>query len=676
MSFSIGFLNVEDLDDLDELARPHRKTLGFLTLETFKEYIVSNRVLGAKTNSGKLVGYLLFADYPDRIRLSQLCVSPDYRGRQVARMLVERLKELATTQFVIKLRCRRDFPAYSMWPRLGFVPIDEKVGRSADGHLLTLWSLTLRSDDHLGLWRAQTTEEEVDVAIDAQIFFDFEEPDSPKAIASKALQADFLAASLNLWITDELFSEIDRNGDPEIRTKARTRAHGMRRVFHDSTLFDKIVLRLREFLPYDRESSRSDIHHLAMTAASDIQIFATRDQRLLDSRLKIHEATNVEVIHPVELISKFHEVAEKGNYSPERVAGMHLRWQRIRPEDLSHVSYRDFQLANESKAKLKEKLIGWIAEPTKYQVQILWESTSTVSAVRVIATSDEQSEDVVLVRVSKKADLELVGRYIIADSLCRAVKSQKTSVKFRKKGVGDFFQTLLQKMGFLEGERAFTRFVFSGRFSRDEVFERIGRSDPKLLKHFESVSPVDLERNCSPLILDDGVPCFTVPIIPTFARGLIDQELSADDLFGGDPTVLLRWENVYYRKPSHHKMLQSPARILWYVSREVKEFVAVSHLDEVVIGKPKELFKRFRKFGILEWADVFSISEEEIENDIMALKFSHTFPLQRRISLEEYRKILEKNDVPVVLQSPFRVPNATWQELADFAFPNSNDQRS
>ena len=52
---------------------------------------------------------------------------------------------------------------------------------------------------------------------------------------------------------------------------------------------------------------------------------------------------------------------------------------------------------------------------------------------------------------------------------------------------------------------------------------------------------------------------------------------------------------------------QPHGRILWYVSAPDKQVIAVSHLDEVVINTPKELFRKFKKFGILEWKDLYKM---------------------------------------------------------------------
>ena len=201
-------LTSDDLGAVDDLMKRNSRTLGFLPAEAIIDYLHRGHVLGAKIDGERLVGYLLYAPSQNRFRIVHLCVSQEFQGRGIASQLLEELEGISTTQSAIALSCRRDFPAHSMWPKLGFVSIGEKRGRSVAGHPLTLWHLTLNSGNQmaLGLFQAQTTDETVDVIIDAQVFYDLSNPDSDESERSKALLSDFLVDSLNLWTTDELLN--------------------------------------------------------------------------------------------------------------------------------------------------------------------------------------------------------------------------------------------------------------------------------------------------------------------------------------------------------------------------------------------------------------------------------------------------------------------------------------
>ena len=142
---TISKLTVADLDAVDELMKPNTRTIGFLPRAVLRDHLDKGWVFGASTRDGRLIGYLLYASYLDRFRVVQLCVSRDFRNKGVARQLIETLKMSATSQKVMRLRCRNDFPANSLWPKFGFVPLYETPGRSRDRRPLTLWYLPLIS---------------------------------------------------------------------------------------------------------------------------------------------------------------------------------------------------------------------------------------------------------------------------------------------------------------------------------------------------------------------------------------------------------------------------------------------------------------------------------------------------------------------------------------------------
>ena len=133
--------------------------------------------------------------------------------------------------------------------------------------------------------------------------------------------------------------------------------------------------------------------------------------------------------------------------------------------------------------------------------------------------------------------------------------------------------------------------------------------------------------------------------------------------------MLLRWSNVYYRAANHHKMLRPPGRILWYESRDPKAIVAVSHLDEVVIDTPRELFRRFKRYGTLELKDLYSMCGGNTSKNLMALQFSHSFPLHRHVPLAEIWKTFDEDGIGRTLQSPRKLPFHTFRKLFELGYP-------
>ena len=648
----------------------YSQTLGFLPGDALRSYLERGGVLGATIDNGQLVGYLLYTPHPNYFRIFQLCVLEQYWGQGIAKQLVNTLKNSATTQKVIRLYCRRDYQAHDMWPQLGFVPLGEKPGRSREGHLLTLWCFTLAPDDQLGLFQAKTSDETLDIIIDAQVFFDFNEPDSDKSKPSKALLSDFLIDSLNLCITDELFNEIDRKSDPDQREKSRNRAYAFSRIVHDAQSAEHFEKHLNRILPSLTRGEKSDIRQLAKTAASDVNIFVTRDQRLLQKKGAIANLTGLKVLSPNELIIQFHELSERQSYMPARVSGFSLTWRRLTSGDLASFPFASFLYQGERQGKFRERVNYFLASPTHYKCEILWLG-SEVCAVRIFENSNGNALTVHLGRVVPSNDRLLFERFLISDTVSKAVEKNLDGVKFEASALTSSLIPSLLEMGFIKCNDAFVRFCFSRCFGREEVLSAISELYPESTSDYRNMSDLELERVCSPLGLEaTDQKCFLIPIRPHYAISLFDRSQSAYDLFGGKTSVLLRWDNVYYRSKTHHKMLKPPARILWYVSGARRKIIAISHLDAVEIDTPKVLFKKFKKFGILEWKDVYKLCNGNSSREIMALRFSHTFLFREPVSLDKLRDIFKEDEVGLPLQSPSNVPMKTFRKLFRLGYPD------
>ena len=671
MKIKTSKLNIADFDAVDELMKRNSSTLGFLTRETLLEgFLNKGGALGAKTDDGQLVGYLLYADYPNYFRIAQLCVAEDSRGQGIAKRLLEDLKNSTTTQKIIKLHCRCDFPANDIWPQLGFVALNEKPGRSKEGHLLTLWCFTLAPNDQLSLFQAKTSDETLDVVIDAQIFFHFYESDSDRSKSSKALLSDFLVDSLNLWVTDELLNEIARNRDPALRKKSRERIQQFFQIDPESNLvkhFDRI---LREILPHNKPNQESDIRQLAKSAASDVSIFVTQDRAILRESETIANRTGLQVLSPTQLIIQLHELSEKQSYTPEWIAGPGLSWKRLTSGDLASFPYDSFLNRGEKQGKFREKLGYFLASPNHYECQLLRYKNKVV-AIRVLSSDSDKILTAPLVRLSHSVDQEvLFGRFLIADTASKAIGENLDMVKFNSLGLTPRLVTDLLEMGFTKCKDDFVKFCFSRCLENTEVLSAIDELCPESIGNYRNMSDLELERHCSPLSLATNQNYFLIPIRPGYALSLFDYHQSSADLFGGNPNVLLRWYNVYYRKKTHYNMIVPSGRILWYVSNPIKQIVSISRLDEVMLGTPKELFKKFKKFGILEWDNLHKMCDGDISQELMALKFSHTFPFRKRVSLDLIRDIYQADNVGLCVQSPSKIPPETFRKLFRLGYPD------
>ncbi len=669
----ISKLTSDDLDAVDQLMLPNTRTVGFLPREVLKEYLNKDCVLGVSTQDDTLIGYLLYGAYLDRFRVTQLCVSEGFRNKGVARKLIETLKKSTTTQKVIVLNCRNDFPAHSMWPKLGFVSVDEHRGRSKEGHLLTRWLLTLAPDDQLALFRANVSDTVLDAVIDAQIFFDFYKPDIDVTQPSKALISDSFVDSLNLWFTDELLNEIGRNQSDDERRADRERTGQFSQVQHNPRTVEALSETLKQILPSGTESQLSDINHLVKTAASDVDIFVTRDQGLLKKAVEIADLVNLEVLSPTALILRLNELSEEQPYEPNRVSGLGLRWQRLSSDELSTFPFDRFLDRGESLRSFRGAIDSFLVDSRPHELDVLRSEEDPV-ALRGLRYDLERGLTISLCRVAKKtsSDSALFGRFLIADAICKAMYKNLNMVKIEAASLTTGLVKGLWEMGFTRCGDYFIRFSFARYLDRKDVLSEIAELAPEAVDNYQSMTPLKLERSCSPLLSPVDQGYFLMPIRPGYALNLFDMQQSSHDLFGGTPGLLLRWSNVYYRKATYYKMLEAPGRILWYLSGDRKEVAYISHLDKVVIDTPKDLFRRFRKYGTFEWEDLYKMCRGDISKKLMALQFSHTFPLRRPIPLAEVWKAFDEDGVGRSVQSPRSIPCSTYRKLFQLGYPEQS----
>ncbi len=666
MKITISKLTSADVDSVDELMKRHTSTIGFLPRIVLEDHATKEWILGATTQDGTLAGYLLYAAYPDRFRIVHLCVAEAFRNQGLARRLLDAIKARTTTQKVVKLSCRNDFPAHHMWPKLGFVPIAERSGRSKAGHPLTLWRLVLATDDQLALFRANVSDETLDVIIDSQVFFDFDEPDSDKAQPSKALLADFFVDSIAIWVTDELLTEISRNSSASRRAEARTRASQFLELRYDPLLLDSLTESLKQILPSSSASQISDINHLAKAAASDVSIFVTRDQDLLKKSDQICDLVNLQLLSPTELIMRLRELSEVTSNVPDCVSGLGLEWRTLSSSDLSDFPFKIFLEQGERLGQFREKLDYFLVEPV-HELEVLWSRKKPV-ALRVLSYSSPRVLTVSLGRVANSQDSALYGRFLISDIIYKATRKNLEMIKFDTATLPISLMQGLSEMGFTKSGSDFVRFCFPRYLDHMEALSEIARVFPEHVEEYRSMTHSDLERSCSPLLSDLDQGYFLVPIRQGYALSLFDRQQASRDLFGGLQEILLRWSNVYYRAGNFHKMIKAPGRILWYVSGTGGAVVAVSHLDAVIVDTPKELLRKFKNYGVFQWTDLYKICGDDISAKLMALRFSHTFPLRRRVLLDEIWRVFDEDGVGRSLQAPRKLPTKTFRKLFQLGY--------
>lgn len=162
------------------------------------------------------------------------------------------------------------------------------------------------------------------------------------------------------------------------------------------------------------------------------------------------------------------------------------------------------------------------------------------------------------------------------------------------------------------------------------------------------------------------VPNFVIPIRPHWATDLFDASLARNRLWGADEELALNPDSVYYRaiKP---KVLGNQGRILWYISSDkssgTKSIRACSQFTNTVIGKPKDIYRRFRRFGVYEWRHVLKAAGSSIDGEVMAIEFTDTELFNRRVNWDTIQSVLLSHGKKSTFPSPVAVAEELFLDL-------------
>lgn len=678
--------NTDLLQRVQALWRGQSDTLGYLPDGAFDQYARKRTILAAVDEVGALLGYVLFRQSRGgTAAITQLCVEPQVRGRGVARVLFDGMRDRVPHCYEITLWCRRDFDANRLWPRLGFIPVGEKRGRGKGGKRLTKWRYELQELPLLAAMSSRVVTDVVPVVIDANIFFDLD-PKANGRDESRALEADWLKEYIELHLTDEIYHEINRREIETDRKRQRVRVDSFPKAQTRKQRATTAFEQLRTMFPtWTKENDVSDLQQIAKTIAADITFFVTRDGPLLDIAEKVADVFELEIVSPHQLILEFDQLKRNAEYRPRRLMGLNLVESKVFGDDIStRIAdlIHEGQPAPEPRKQTEAKLRDILADPLRFDLTCVHTREGELLAAHAIERTGADVARLKLLAVAA-SDLGRTAARHFAHQI-----AVKLSREGRKVIVADDFingervTEALSEAGFFEQDGHWVKLampmIASAADASHEV-EWIGAAYPecypttqnvaitlRVLREGADVQPhLQVERALWPLKLTGtGLPCFIVPIQPQWAEQLFD-DLPQGNLFKNS-LLTLRPENAYYRAAKPH-VLGAPARVLWYVSTDAPGAMALranSYIDEVVVDGPKEVFRRFRRLGIYSWNEVFKTAEFDLSKKVMAFQFSKTELFRNPLTWDRLQGILLKHlgkKNPLV--SPVEIPEDCFLEL-------------
>lgn len=693
--------NSKYLNDVIALGDANKRTLGLFPKEAYKESASKKRVIVAvDEDTDALIGYLLFSTSRRKmlVPIVHLCVSERYRGQGAAKLLFKELKKITQDGYLgVRVHCRVDYPANKLWPKLGFVAVDELKGRGKKVTRLTVWKYEYPHQSLFSYASLQNENARVKVVIDANVFYQLQNPDDPDNEESLPLLEPWL--DIDLCITPEMFNEIARNKDENKRALSRKFARSFISL-EVNTLqneFQNIYLELRPLFPETLKiSDESDLKQLAYAISARVPFFVTRDEPILDKADDIFEKFDIQILRPSDLILMQDELLRGDDYTPSRLAGSRIRTEKVRSQQSERLVELFLSSKGESKGEFNRKLQMVLSSASNVETFVVFGQQEEELGLISYSRQKDNQITVPVFRVGRDPICQYIAQYLVNNLILTASAEKRTGVKIHDKYLSERIISSLRENGFLKNEDAWYKVALPETLNKDDLKSRLTNNDwtDETKKALTSLVEVlqaetsqsvllDVEKSLWPLKLQEvDIPAFIVPIRPVWAMHLFDTGIAGQDLFGGEPSLILNAENVYYRA-AHPKVLSAPGRILWYVSsgegryQGSMQIKASSYLDDVEIGKPKQLFSKYKKLGIYKWNDVFKdVAGGDLNKDIMAFKFSKTEVFSRPISLVELQEMWKtdgKNFNNAV--SPLAINKERFLEIYNLGMKGRKDEK-
>jgi GNAT superfamily N-acetyltransferase len=629
--------------------RAEKRWLGFLPDAGFAERAAAGTLLLALLG-GRPLAYVLYDLPGEWVKIVHLCVSPEGRGRGLARALVEELSARHRAREGLTLACRRSYPAAGLWPKLDFRPVAERVGRSHEGHRLTVW---VRDHGNPNLLSLVEDERQL-AAVDQNVFEDLV-ADGSHAEESRRLLDSWVEDLVELCVTDQVGVESNECEEEGLRDLLLAEAASWRNITRGRTIRPATLARVAELAP---RAGTADHRHVAAAIAGGADHFLSRDGDLLSAAAAITAEFGMNVLRPEQLIDRLDRERRIGLYVPAALQGTAISDARLAAGDQERFAAALLNTgAGERLAGLRAMVRPALADPGGCEVRALSDEDGRILG-GVIRRPLGPRLQVELLRVAgANAPARAVARQLAFAQREQAAHQGLAEVLVVDPHLPAALREALRAESFDPGAEGWSCRVEPGLISAAKLDPPPG--DP--------LGAMAFERSRWPLkVTGSGLPTYVISIERPWAEALFESNLSAETFFPRSLGLGLSREHVYYRA-SRPSGIRAPARLFWYIkggeaAHSVGHLRALSYLTEVVVGPPAQLHRRFAALGAWDLAQVRKVSGSS--GQVMALRFCDTELLARPLHLDQVHALYgEEGERFQPPQSPLPVPEQVFGRL-------------
>ncbi len=657
-----------------QLWRSNRKTLGFMPEMGFVEYANKGTVLVAVCGE-TLLGYAMYGISRGWARLIHLSVAPSSTRGGVASKLLKEMKRLTVDLDGIFLSCRNDYGIDGLWRKVGFTHRFTLTGRSRAGHLLSRWAYDHTPNAILIAGNEPRSVGRSRAVIDTNIFLDIIEETRPNHDSAYALRDDQFSDSLELWVTNELATDIRDHPNSLKAFQRFDLAHA------DQHACERVVDELGSIHRPKNANSISDQRQLANAIVFGADYFITRDIDVINhfgSNAQLGDKYDIQILLPEQALLMQDELLNASKYIRRMVGSSQWTIRPITASDLRSCSEYFSGSNPAASASILYEIIKRSADAVhSKQVFMMRDDAGGLVAMWLY----EQQDDMLHVsnvryRQNKIRYNEAVHRRILMHAMDHASKQvfEIVSLCIRCECASE--PSMLSEVGLRlgfemsEDKKALLRKVVN--FIADGIGDQ--RISPLLDRQLQGTTSrftYNMERKFWPLkIRGTSLGAVIIPIRPLwFERLFGGQELCIDlPLF-----IALNDDQVYYRSSKNSLALKVPSRIIWYVtkgnsSQDSMSYQACSYLDSVEVGSAKKIFEKYKRMGAYSWSDVSGLTHGDGQMEIMIVRFSMTEMFKKKIPRKSLGdEILKRHGhekgLRANLVSPLRISESAFHEL-------------
>lgn len=627
----------KDLDAVVSLGDLFKRYLGLYPRGAILEALVEGRVIGAFLGDN-LVGYALFDLPRSDIRLVHLCINPESRKAGIARRLVDEIQHRNPDRDGIRLKCRRDYEAHKIWPKLGFEARSLVQGRGKDRAEMVAWWRGFGQADLFS--SALEDDERVQAVLDTNVVMDIALGRNP--LTMEFLEAPGLSGEVVLCITRSVRNELSETADPAERQRVMDSLARFQTLNGGVRVCEVLAGELMSIVGSGNlekdPSLSSDTRVLAESIVAGASVVLTNDDNAGQVLRPIGLAHGVDVLHPSQLIVKIDQLKGVRRDSPDRLQNTSVVVQQGAPgidRELDHlISTRSGETKSEFRSLIRAK--------TGSEVVTIHTDESSLIDGLIVTNQRGSRLDVEVLRVRQSPLASTLLRQLIFQLRHQALRigAHRVVIEDPFPGGGVTINPELTAEGARLIQGRWTLEVVDAQLDLDTILR--GRSDDWDFRPWVSSEPTDphdfarLERELWPLkVLDARLSSYVVPIRPGHASELLGYDTP---LLSRSESLGISRRHVYYKSPGIRP--RSPGRILWYVSgKRGGLIVASSQLLSTHQASPKTLHSRFQKYGVWNLADIEASARR---GNPIALQFGDTEVFNRNVKLSEAEAIVTR----------------------------------